>query len=73
MIEAKIEKSLDKIRPILQRDGGNVEFVTFEDGIVKVRMQGACGGCPGALMIIKMIIEQHLKQDLPEVKEVVGV
>jgi Fe-S cluster biogenesis protein NfuA len=72
-MEEQIKKSLEKIRPILQRDGGDVEFVSFEDGIVKVRMQGACGGCPGALMTIKMIIERTLVEDIPGVKEVVGV
>jgi len=72
-MEEKVKKSLEKIRPILQRDGGDVELVGVEDGIVKVKMQGACGTCPGALMTIKMVIEQTLKEDVPEVKEVVGV
>ena len=72
-MEEQIKKSLEKIRPILQRDGGDVEFVSFEDGVVKVKMQGACGGCPGALMTIKMIIERTLVEDVPGVKEVVGV
>jgi Fe-S cluster biogenesis protein NfuA len=72
-MEEQIKKSLEKIRPILQRDGGDVEFVAFEDGVVKVKMQGACGGCPGALMTIKMIIERTLVEDVPGVKEVVGV
>lgn len=72
-MEEQIKKSLEKVRPILQRDGGDVEFVSVEDGIVKVRMQGACGGCPGALMTIKMIIERTLLEDVPGVKEVVGV
>jgi Fe-S cluster biogenesis protein NfuA len=72
-MEEQIKKSLEKIRPILQRDGGDVEFVSFEDGVVNVRMQGACGGCPGALMTIKMIIERTLVEDVPGVKEVVGV
>ena len=70
----EVEKSLDKVRPILQRDGGDVELVEVtEDGVVKVKMQGACGGCPGALMTIKMVIEQTLVHDVPGVKEVVGV
>jgi Fe-S cluster biogenesis protein NfuA len=70
----EVEKSLDKVRPILQRDGGDVELVDVtEDGVVKVKMQGACGGCPGALMTIKMVIEQTLVHDVPGVKEVVGV
>lgn len=69
-----IVKSLDKIRPILQRDGGDVELVDVsEDGIVSVKMQGACGNCPGAMMTIKMIIEEKLKEEVPGIKKVVGV
>ncbi|WP_459480035.1 NifU family protein [Clostridium saccharoperbutylacetonicum] len=69
-----IIKSLDKIRPILQRDGGDVELVDVsEDGIVSVKMQGACGNCPGAMMTIKMIIEEKLKEEVPGIKKVVGV
>lgn len=69
-----IIKSLDAIRPILQRDGGDVELVDVsEDGVVSVKMQGACGNCPGAMMTIKMIIEERLKSEVPGVKEVIGV
>lgn len=69
-----IVKSLEKVRPMLQRDGGDVEFVDVsKDGIVSVKMQGACGDCPGAMMTIKMIIEETLKHDVPGVKEVIGV
>ncbi|AGF54278.1 MULTISPECIES: NifU family protein [Clostridium] len=69
-----IVKSLDKIRPILQRDGGDVELVDVsEDGIVSVKMQGACGNCPGAMMTIKMIIEEKLKEEVPGIKKVIGV
>jgi Fe-S cluster biogenesis protein NfuA len=69
-----IIKSLDKIRPILQRDGGDVELVDVsEDGVVSVKMQGACGNCPGAMMTIKMIIEEKLKEEVPGIKKVVGV
>ena len=72
-MEERVKKSLEKVRPILQRDGGDVEFVSIDDGVVKVKMWGACGTCPGALMTIKMVIEKTLKEDVPEVKEVVGV
>ncbi|WP_160674047.1 NifU family protein [Clostridium sp. C8-1-8] len=69
-----IMKSLEKIRPILQNDGGDVELVgVSKDGIVTVRMQGACGNCPGAIMTIKGIIEERLKKEVPGVKEVIGV
>lgn len=70
----KIEAALDKIRPSLQADGGNVELVDVtQDGIVKVKLTGACGGCPMSQMTLKMGIERVLKQEVPEVKEVVAV
>jgi len=69
-----ILKSLERVRPMLQRDGGDVEFVSLsEDGVVSVRLKGACGNCPGAMMTLKMLIEQTLKQEVPGVKEVIGV
>ena len=69
----KIEEVLNKIRPSLMADGGNVELVAVNDGVVKVRLTGACGGCPMATLTLKMGIEQVLKQEIPEVKEVVAV
>ncbi len=69
----KVEKSLDTIRPALMADGGNVELVAIEDGIVKVRLQGACGTCPSALMTLKQGIEVRVKEDVPEIKEVEAV
>lgn len=69
----KIEQALEKIRPFLQRDGGDVEFIDYEDGVVKVRLQGACSGCPGAQMTLKAVIEKILKEEFSEIKEVVGV
>jgi len=69
----KIEKALDKVRPSLMADGGNVELVDVEDGIVKVRLTGACGGCPMSQMTLKMGIERVLKQEIPEINEVVSV
>ncbi len=69
----KVEKALEKIRPALMADGGNVELVEVEDGVVKVRLTGACGGCPMSQMTLKMGIEKHLKKEVPEVKEVVAV
>ncbi len=68
-----VEAVLDKIRPSLINDGGDVELVDVEDGTVKVRLTGACAGCPMAAMTLKMGIEQILKQELPEIKEVVAV
>ena len=69
----KVEKVLDKIRPSLMADGGNVELVDVEDGIVRVRLTGACGGCPMSQMTLKLGIEKLLKQELPDIKEVVSV
>lgn len=69
----QVEKSLQKIRPMLQADGGDVELVDIVDGIVQLRLQGACAGCPGAQMTLKMGVERQLKQDIPEVKSVEAV
>jgi Fe-S cluster biogenesis protein NfuA len=69
----QVEKSLQKIRPMLQADGGDVELVDVVDGIVKLRLQGACAGCPGAQMTLKMGVERQLKEDIPEVKAVEAV
>ncbi|MBA7638783.1 Fe/S biogenesis protein NfuA [subsurface metagenome] len=69
----KVEEVLNKIRPQLMADGGNVELVEVNDGTVKVKLTGACGGCPMASMTLKMGIERILKQEIPEIKEVVAV
>jgi Fe-S cluster biogenesis protein NfuA len=72
-MKEKIEAAMKKIRPMLQRDGGDVELVDVEDGVVKVRLQGACAGCPMSQMTIKNGIERILKQEIPEIKSVVSV
>ena len=69
----RVEKALDSIRPALMADGGNVELVAVEDGIVKVRLQGACGTCPSALMTLKQGTEVRVKEEVPEIKEVEAV
>jgi Fe-S cluster biogenesis protein NfuA len=69
----QVERSLQKIRPMLQADGGDVQLVDVVDGIVKLRLQGACAGCPGAQMTLKMGVERQLKKDVPEVKAVEAV
>ena len=69
----KVEEVLNKIRPVLVQDGGNVELVEVSDSTVKVKLTGACGGCPMASMTLKNGIEKLLKQELPEIKEVVSV
>ncbi len=71
-VEDKVIESLKKIRPHLQGDGGDVEFVSEKDGVVRVRLTGACGGCPMATMTLKNVVEQMIKSDVPEVKEVVA-
>jgi Fe-S cluster biogenesis protein NfuA len=72
-MKEKIEKVLDKVRPSLMADGGNVELVDVEDGVVKVRLTGACGGCPMSQMTLKMGIERIIKQEIPEIQEVVAI
>ncbi len=69
----RVEEVLNKIRPSLMMDGGNVELVNVDDGVVRVKLTGACGGCAMATLTLKMGIERVLKQEIPEVKEVVAV
>lgn len=67
----KIKAGLDQIRPFLQRDGGDVEFVEYtDDNVVKVKLQGHCAGCPGAMMTIRGVVERVLKESYPEIKAV---
>jgi Fe-S cluster biogenesis protein NfuA len=66
----KVEAVLKKIRPNLQADGGDVELVDVVDGVVKVRLTGACGTCPMSTMTLKMGVERILKQQIPEIKSV---
>lgn len=72
-LKTRVEEALGKIRPYLQADGGDVEFVDIVDGIVQVRLRGACAGCPGATMTLKMGVERTLKEHVPEVKGVEAV
>lgn len=71
MLKQKVEKALEEIRPYLQADGGNVELIEVtEDGVVKVKLTGACGCCPMSAQTLKMGIEQKLKEAIPEIKSV---
>lgn len=71
MIKERVQEALDKVRPSLQADGGDVELVgVTEDGVVQVRLQGRCAGCPMSMMTLKNGIERYLKEQIPEVKEV---
>ncbi len=69
-MKESVEKALEKVRPALQADGGDVELIDVVDGVVKVRLTGACGGCPMSQMTLKMGVEKILKQQIPEVKKV---
>ena len=68
-----VEKALQKIRPSLQADGGDIELIDIQDGVVKVKLTGACGGCPMSQMTLKMGVERVLKEVVPEVKGVEAV
>ena len=73
-MKARVQQLIDQIRPDLQADGGDIELVDVtEDGVVKVKLQGACHGCPGAAMTLKMVVERLLKKNIPEIKSVENV
>ena len=74
MLEEQVKAALENVRPSLQADGGDVEFVSLaEDGTVSVKLTGACGSCPMAQMTLKMGIENYLKKEIPQVTSVIGV
>jgi Fe-S cluster biogenesis protein NfuA len=71
MLKGKVEEALKEIRPALQADGGDVELVDVtEEGVVKLRLKGACGCCPMSTYTLKLGIEQRLKEQIPEIKTV---
>ncbi len=74
-LEEKIKKVIEQMRPGLQADGGDVRFVSFNEksGVVEVQLLGMCVGCPMAQITLKQGIEEELKRQIPEVKEVVGI
>ena len=73
-IEKKIVKILDqKIRPAVARDGGDIKFKEYKDGVVKVQLQGSCSGCPSSTMTLKQGVQNLLCHYLPEVKEVIAI
>jgi len=69
----KVEEALKEIRPMLQADGGDVELVDVQDGVVKVRLRGACMGCPMATMTLQQGIKRILMEKVPEVKDVIAL
>jgi Fe-S cluster biogenesis protein NfuA len=68
-----VESVLDELRPYLMADGGNVELVEIDGPIVNLRLQGACGSCPSSSMTLKMGIERKLREEIPEIAEVVAI
>jgi len=72
-MKEKIEKALETIRPALRADGGDIQLVSVEDGIVKVRLTGACSGCQMAQMTMTQGVEQAIKEVVPEVNKVIAV
>jgi Fe-S cluster biogenesis protein NfuA len=72
-VRDQVEKIIAEIRPHLEADGGNIELIDVQDGVVKVRLTGACGSCPMSQMTLKRGVEARLKAKIPEVKEVVSV
>jgi len=73
VLEERVSKVLEAIRPGLQMDGGDIELVGVEDGVVKVRLTGACAGCPMSMMTLQMGVERAIKREVPEVLRVEAV
>ncbi len=69
----KIQEGLEEMRPNVQMDGGDIQFVSYKDGIVSVKLLGACVGCPLSMYTLKMGIEENLKERIPEIVEVIAV
>ncbi len=72
-LEQHVKEALEEVRPALQMDGGDVEFVGLDGGVVRVRLLGACGGCPMATMTLVGFVEERLKQRVPEIQRVESV
>lgn len=72
-MEDEIKKSIESIRPTLQRDGGDIEFVSYADGVLKVKLTGACQGCPMSQYTVKAVVEKTIKDQVPEVEKVEAV
>ena len=72
-INDRVKKALEQVRPQLQADGGDIEYVDFDNGIVKVKLKGSCSGCPMSTMTLQWGVENFLKKHIPEVKKVEAV
>lgn len=69
----RVTEVIDSIRPYIQGDGGDIELVSIDEGVVRVRLRGACSSCPHALMTLKMGVERHMLERVPEIKSVESV
>ncbi|MFH1798911.1 MAG: NifU family protein [Candidatus Omnitrophota bacterium] len=69
-MEERIKEAIEKVRPLLQRDGGDIEFVSVDGGVVKVKLRGACSCCPMSQMTLKGVVEATLKKEVPEIERV---
>lgn len=72
-LEERVQEVIEAIRPYIQGDGGDLQLVGIEDNVVKVRLRGACVGCPHSLMTLKMGVERHMRERVPEIKSVEAV
>lgn len=72
-LETRVKKALDQVRPQLQADGGDLEYVGLDNGVVKVKLKGACSGCPMSTMTLQWGVENFLKKHVPEVKKVEAI
>jgi len=72
-MEERVKEVIETIRPFLQRDGGDIEFISLEGNVVKVKLQGACSGCPMSQMTLKSVVEQQIKKEIPEIERVEAV
>ncbi|MEM0049661.1 MAG: NifU family protein [Candidatus Bathyarchaeia archaeon] len=73
-MKAEIERAIEEIRPVLRADGGDIELVDVtEDGVVKIRLKGACAGCPFSMITIRYNVERYLRYRVPQIKEIIVV
>ena len=73
VLEERIKKALEQVKPQLQADGGDIEYLGFDKGLVKVKLKGACSGCPMSAMTLQWGVENFLKKQIPEVKKVEAI
>ncbi|MBU0683138.1 MAG: NifU family protein [Candidatus Omnitrophica bacterium] len=69
-MEERVKLAIEKVRPLLQRDGGDIEFIALKGNVVQVRLKGACSGCPMSQMTLKSLVEQTIKKEVPGVEKV---